>query len=126
MVPSHILFCWQRHVLQNKRIKLFFPVIYTFTFWYVLQVIYIYNTMSDIKLKTNEKHGPLKILLFSNKHYMMRFNNINNRNMHGCCIKILCSIFILKYMYIANEFIVIFIFISPIILSLFHTYYCVT
>jgi len=64
--------------------------------------------MSDIKLKTNEKHGPLKILLFSNKHYMMRFNNINNRNMHGCCIKILCSIFILKYMYIANEFIVIF------------------
>ena len=74
--------------------------------------------MGDIKLKT--------ILLFSNKHYMMRFNNINNRNMHRYGIKILCSIFILKYMYIANEFIVIFIFISPIILSLFHTYYCVT
>ena len=126
MVPSHILFCWQRHILQNKRIKLFFPVIYTFTCWYVLHVIFIYNTMSDIKLKTNEKHGPLKILLFSNKHYMMRFNNINNRNMHGCYIKILCSILILKYMYIVNEFIVIFIFISPIILSLFHTYYCVT
>ena len=82
--------------------------------------------MSDIKLKTNEKHEPLKILLFSNKHYTMRFNNVNNRNMHGCCIKILCSIFILKYMYIVNEFIVIFILISPIILSLLHTYYCVT
>jgi hypothetical protein len=29
-------------------------------------------------------------------------------------------------MYIVNEFIVIFILISPIILSLLHTYYCVT
>ena len=77
--------------------------------------------MSDIKLKTNKKHGPLKIIMFSIKPYMMRFNNINNRNIHRCCIKILCSIFILKYMYIAHEFSVLFILNSSIILSLLQT-----